>query len=99
MDEKVTKSIKRKTILFWITLVIGLLGVLEILTHGSVSYLILYIFTSFLPAIVAATIATVSETLLNLSIFWLVGAWSLHRSIKRLKEGKNGEFKSFKLFK
>lgn len=96
MDEKITKSIKRKTILFWVTLVIGLLGVLQIWTHGVVSYLILYIFASFLPAIVAAAIATVSETLLNFSILWLVGAWSLHRSIKKLKEGKSGEFKSFK---
>lgn len=99
MDEKITKSIKRKTILFWATLIVGLLGVLEIWTHGAVSYLILYIFASFLPAIVAATITTISETLLNLSILWLAGAWSLHRSIKKLKEGKNGEFKSFKLFK
>jgi|SRR3990167_10495342 len=92
MDEITIKNIKRKTLLFRITSTIGILGVLDISTHGSVSSTILYFFASFLPPIIASTIAVISETLLGFSVLWLVGAWSLNGSIKRLKEGKKASF-------
>lgn len=91
------EKVKKLNILYKIFLILGVVGILNILTvgiikenygltdMGGISYFLMYIFNFLLGSSVAAGVGVLLNLVLSFAIVWLIFAWIIKARMDKLK--------------